>query len=88
MSFRKNSWHVPASPYASVLATRCVVGAPGKFERRAISAIRGIQASGELSADEERSYVLNLMALLIEVILDTGFKGLLTLPPAMIASPP
>jgi hypothetical protein len=26
-SFRKNTWHVPASSYASVLATRCVVGA-------------------------------------------------------------
>ena len=37
----------------------------GKFEGRAISVIRGIQASSELPADEEFSYVLNLMALLI-----------------------
>ena len=37
----------------------------GEFEGRAISVIRGIQASGELPADEKFSYVLNLMALLI-----------------------
>src|SRR5438309_1202017 len=37
----------------------------GEFEGRAISVIRGIQTSGELPADEEFSYVLNLMALLI-----------------------
>lgn len=37
----------------------------GKFEGRAISVIRGIQASGELPADEELSYVINLMALLV-----------------------
>ncbi|MGH8563459.1 MAG: DUF4238 domain-containing protein [Gammaproteobacteria bacterium] len=37
----------------------------GKFEGRAISVIRGIQTSGGLPADEEFSYVLNLMALLI-----------------------
>ena len=37
----------------------------GEFEGRAISVIRGIQTSGELPADSEFSYVLNLMALLI-----------------------
>ncbi|MDQ3562586.1 MAG: DUF4238 domain-containing protein [Pseudomonadota bacterium] len=37
----------------------------GEFEGRAISVIRGIQASGELPADEELSYVVNLMALLV-----------------------
>jgi hypothetical protein len=37
----------------------------GEFEGRAISIIRGIQASGELPADEELSYVVNLMALLV-----------------------
>lgn len=37
----------------------------GEFEGRAISVIRGIQTSGELPADEEFSYVLNLMALLV-----------------------
>lgn len=36
----------------------------GEFEGRAISVIRGIRASGELPADEDFSYVLNLMALL------------------------
>ena len=36
-----------------------------KFEDRAIFVIRGIQASGELPADEELSYVINLMALLV-----------------------
>ncbi|MEE9287905.1 MAG: DUF4238 domain-containing protein [Gammaproteobacteria bacterium] len=37
----------------------------GEFEGRAISVIRWIQASGELPADEELSYVINLMALLV-----------------------
>lgn len=37
----------------------------GEFESTAISVIRGIQASGELPADEELSYVINLMALLV-----------------------
>jgi len=37
----------------------------GEFEGKAISVIRGIQASGELPADEEFSYVLNLMSLFI-----------------------
>jgi|RhiMetdeSRZDD1v2_1073273.scaffolds.fasta_scaffold102602_5 hypothetical protein len=40
-------------------------GALGEFEDRAISVIRGIQASRELPADEEFSYVINLMALLV-----------------------
>jgi len=37
----------------------------GEFEGRAISIIRGIQARGELPADEELSYVINLIALLL-----------------------
>ena len=37
----------------------------GEFEGRAISVIRGIQASGDLPTDDEFSYVLNLMALLV-----------------------
>lgn len=37
----------------------------GEFEGKAISVIRGIQTSSELPADEEFSYVLNLMALLV-----------------------
>lgn len=37
----------------------------GEFEGEAISVIRGIQASGELPPDEEFSYVINLMALLV-----------------------
>ena len=37
----------------------------GMFEGRAISILRGIQTSDELPADEEFSYVLNLMALII-----------------------
>lgn len=37
----------------------------GEFEAKAISVIRGIQVSGELPADEEFSYVINLMALLV-----------------------
>ena len=37
----------------------------GEFEGRAIFVIRGIQTTGALPADEEFSYVLNLMALLI-----------------------
>lgn len=37
----------------------------GEFEGRAISVIRWIQASGELPSDEELSYVINLMALLV-----------------------
>lgn len=37
----------------------------GAFEGKAISVIRGIQASGELPSDEELSYVVNLMALLV-----------------------
>lgn len=37
----------------------------GEFEGRAISIIRRIQANGELPADEELSYVVNLMALLV-----------------------
>jgi len=37
----------------------------GKFEGKAISVIRGIRESGELPADEELSYVINLMALLV-----------------------
>jgi len=45
----------------------------GEFEDRAISVIRGIQASGELPADEEFSYVINLMALL--VVRNPRFRG-------------
>jgi hypothetical protein len=37
----------------------------GEFESRAVSTIRGIEASGELPKDEEFSYPLNLMALMI-----------------------
>jgi hypothetical protein len=37
----------------------------GEFEDRAISVIRGIQARDELPADEEFSFVINLMALFV-----------------------
>lgn len=37
----------------------------GKFEGRVIPVIREIQASGDLPTDDEFSYVLNLMALLV-----------------------
>lgn len=37
----------------------------GDFEGRAAAVIRGIRESGELPADEELSYVINLMALLV-----------------------
>ena len=37
----------------------------GEFESTGVSVIRGIQASGELPTDEELSYVITLMALLV-----------------------
>ena len=37
----------------------------GEFEGRAASVIRGIRETGELPTDEELSYVINLMALLV-----------------------
>ena len=37
----------------------------GEFEGRAASVIRGIRESGQLPTDEELSYVINLMALLV-----------------------
>ena len=33
LPFQKDTWHVPVSPYASVLATRCVVGAKPRGQR-------------------------------------------------------